>query len=302
MNTQIGEDIGGSLQYDPPQPGRPTAATVELLNPDGSVLQVQTSAVVDAVSTTLAADAAPDNTSITVSSASSIEVGRHYRIDNGSGQGEWVRVASVDGAIVSLARELSYAYETGDAFVGNRLSHTVLDDYTGTRDTGYQARWVYTIDGEQHRARTLWDVVAAPWPDEIVAPWEFAQYAGSLADYELELTRRAGLQFADEIADATELVRLQLLEDGHRPDLFLDFSAFKRPIAHRVRLTWAEDGMNIPPGYRDTPEIYLQQRRDLYHRHLSQALNVTRSYDENQDLALTNAEQDARRGQPRVLL
>lgn len=204
--------------------------------------------------------------------------------------------------VVTLSRPLAHAYASSDPLVGNRLTVSVSAGNAATRDTGYQAAWIYTIDSVEYRVRTVWDVVKAPWPAVVLAPWEFEQFAGSLGDYELELTRRSGLQFTDEIADATELVRLQLLEDSHRPDLFLDFSAFKRVIAHRVRLTWAEDGVNVPPGYRDTPEMWLDQRRDLYHRHLSQALNVTRSYDESEDFGLSESEQDARRGQPRILL
>jgi len=301
-NAEIGLDTAGTLVFDPTELGRPSVATVTLNTPGGVEHVASQSATIDSVNTTLSANATVDDMTVTLTAITSIEVGRRYIITNADGQLEWVRVAAVDTAtkVVTLADPLAFAYEAADTFVGGRLTVAITAGQATPLAEGYEALWSYTIDSVAYTAISLFNVVRYPWPIAVLPTWEFKQHAGSLSASELELTSRDGLAFSDEIAMATEQVRSDLRERSYDPGRFKTAAPFKRAIALRVLLGWAEQGTNIPRTFQDSPEAWLDASRDRYTTALGQALNNGRNYDADGDGTVTETERTDRLGSRRI--
>jgi hypothetical protein len=166
MNAQLAEDIGGSLLFDPSQPGLPSAASVTLYKSDGtSEVAASQSATIDTVNTTVAVVASAGALTMQVASAASFDVGRRYYVASATkGYGEWFRVMQADTAtdIITMAAPLDKAYAVSDAVTGNRLTVSVSAANAATRDRSYQTAWIYTIAGQQYRTHTMWDVIKQP--------------------------------------------------------------------------------------------------------------------------------------------
>ena len=297
MNKQIRYSSGGTLVFDPPQHGRPSAATVSIYDPNGAEHVAPAPTVtIDSVNTTLNGAASEGDTSLTLTSAAGIVVGRYYDLEASDGRVERFRAAAVSGAVVTLAEELGGAYADGSAVTGNRLTATIASGDADPLDEGYEARWSYTIDATAYYANTLFDVVRSPWPDVVLRPHEFRQYTPGLSGPHNEASYFGSVDFGDELEIATERVRVDIAARGMRPDLFRSFDHFKRPIAYAVIVIWAEAGINMPAAYVDQPELWLETRREVYARALDDALNVTRSYDADDSGTVTDSEREKRLG------
>lgn len=295
--------MGGTLVFDPAEAGNPTSATAAVYDPGGAVHITPAPTVsIDAVNTTLAHDEAVGQTTVRLDSATGIEAGRYYSITSADGPMHWVRVASIDGTTVTLFEPLTRHFETGDAFEGNRLEVDIPASSATPLDEGYELRLSYVIDSETYYANVTFDVVRSPWPDSILAPWQFRQLVPNLAGGWLERTDADGLQFADEIANATERVREDIIDRGYRPDLFRSFDSFRRVVALRVCMQWAEDGVNIPDTFQDVPQEWLDERQEIYITALTRALNTAKSYDANDSGTVTDDERAKKIGARRVVL
>lgn len=305
MNAEILLDVGGSLVFDPPQPGRPSSATVEIFSPSGASL-VSSGAVdtIDPVNTALGGSAYAGASSITLSSSSGVAIGRRYVLTGSDGFHEWVRVKTVNTSthVITLCNEISHTYlAAGSSFVGTRILEAVSAATAATLDAGYSAVWKYTIDGVEHRVVTYFDIVRAMWTDIVIAPWQFALVAGDLASSDLESLSQEGLDFADEIAEATRRVRDDVWARGYRPALFRSFDNFVEPICQRVLLTFAERGESIPMVYQDSPIEWLELRREVYQEAITTALNSA-NYDADESGDVTDEERSARLGSVRITL
>jgi hypothetical protein len=84
--------------------------------------------------------------------------------------------------------------------------------------------------------------------------------------------------------------------------LFRSFEAFQRPIALRVILSYAEDGVNIPDIYQDTPSEFLEERESQYNAALTRALNVSKTYDADDSGVVTENERARKIGSRRIRL
>lgn len=289
--------MAGELTFDPPQVGRPDASpTVRLYKADGTALAAEASATRDPVDTTLDGIVAADAQSVTLTSVANVVIGRDYLMTNEDGQREWVRPTSVDTSTreVGLLELLRYGYEDGASFQGCRLSYSVSSSLLDTLGIGYEARWGYTIGSESDlQAITHFDVVLNAWPASIVDTREWRRYGGSLASR--ILLQRAGeiLEFDDELRQASEDLYRDILTDGRQPSRFRSFEAFKTVVFERLKLTWAEDGRNIPSGWQGDPQGYLDERRRIYANRLSQALETTQDYDADQSGGVSATEQSA---------
>lgn len=296
MNQQIRYEVGGALTHDPPQHGRPTAASVAIYTPGAAVhITPAPTPTVDSVNTTLAAAASEGDTILSLVSVSSVEVGRYYDLEASDGRAERARVTAISGTTVTLLEPLGADYGSGSSFTGNRLTCSIPSGDADPLDEGYEARWTYTIDSESYYANTLFDIVRSPWPEVILRPHEFRQYTPGLSGPHMEGSL-SGLDFVDEIDVATERVRIDIVGRGMRPDLFRTFEAFKRPVAMMVICMWAESGTNLPASYVDLPDQWLDSRREIYEQALTQALNSVRSYDADDDGTVTDSEREHRIG------
>ena len=302
MNAEIVKDVGGAVALDTPQQGRPSSATVTIYNPDGTTLVASGSATIDTCNTTTTATVAAGVTAVAVSSTTGIEVGRHYVISGADGRSEWVRVMALSGTDVTLAEDLAHGYASGAAFVGTRISKAISAANAATLDEGYSAAWVYTTDGTQYRVNTFFDVVRSKWADVIITPHDFRVRAGDMALPEFEADNAIGLDFADDIKHATELVRQEVGSRGFRPALFLSpGETFKEAISQRVLLTFAERGQSVPAPWQDDVLGWMELRREIYEQALNSALNNA-NFDTNEDAVVTDTERKQRLGSVRIVL
>lgn len=303
MIQQIRFDAGGTLVFDPAQAGNPTSATAAVYDPGGAVHVTPAPTVsIDTVDTTLSHTEAVGQVTVRLTSASGVEAGRYYSITSADGPVHWVRVASIDGTTVTLFEPLTRSFDSGDKFEGNRLSVAISAASATPLDEGYELRLSYVIDSTTYYANVTFDVVRSPWPEMILAPWQFRQLVPNLAGSWLERTDADGLQFADEIHNATERVREDIIDRGYRPDLFRSFDSFRRVVALRVCLQWAEDGVNIPDTFQDVPQEWLDERQEQYVTALTRALNTAKSYDANDSGTVTDDERAKRLGAQRIRL
>lgn len=303
MIQQVRYDVGGVITFDPAQAGNPTSATAAVYDPGGAVhITPAPTVTIDGVDTTLSHDEAVGQYTVRLTSAADVEAGRYYTITSADGPVHWVRVASIDGTTVTLFEPLTRHFMAGDKFEGNRLELSISAGAATPLDEGYEVRLEYVIDGETYYANITYDVVRSPWPETILAPYQFRQLVPNLAGSWLERTDADGLQFADEIANATERVREDIIDRGYRPDLFRSFDSFRRVVALRVCLQWAEDGVNIPDTFQDTPQEWLDERQEQYITALTRALNTAKSYDANDSGTVTDDERAKKIGARRVVL
>lgn len=280
----------GSIFYDVKEPFRPTgAASVTLYKPGGSSHQSAASVEIDSVNTTINGAASAGDSSIALTSATGVEVGRAYVIGSGSGIYEWVKVASVDGATVTIEEPLEYAYSDGATFVGNRLSYSLSSSLNDTLGNGYQAVWVYTVDSTERSVSTMYDVVRTPWPSSILTPWRYKEIVGDLGADIRQRVELQGQDFRLEIEVATQAVRADLQSRDLDVSLFKSFEHFDFPIAKRVILDFAFAGY-VPEVWRDDPERWIELCQQQYSRALQTAINATESYDLDDDGGVTEHE------------
>lgn len=295
MNAQIRYTSGGDIYLDPPQHGRPSSVSCTVHTPSGAThVSPAPTPTTDPVDTTLDGAAAIGATSLTLTDANGVEVGRYYDVIAADKNAERVRVIAISGLVVTLQDGLGRAYADGAVFAGNRITVTIAAGDATPRAEGYEVRWEYTIDSKTHYAVQLFDIVTSPWPEVILRPHEFRQYAPGVSGPHHESSYASGIDFTDDIATATERVRIECLTRGTRPDLFRSFDAFKRPVAMAIVTLWAEDGVNIPSAYVDIPEQWLESRREIYSAAMGDALQATRSYDANDDGVVTDGERKKR--------
>lgn len=292
---EIVKDAGGSLQFDPPEPARPSSATVSLYLPAASAAFVDgATATVDACTTTLAAAAAArtgtGDAPISITSAADVVNNRTYVITNAGGQYEFIRAAAASTAAtpdtVTIYEALSYDYESGDAFVGNRLTYTVGAADAAALTTAARAVWSYVISGVTYTATQNFDVVRSSWPDVALRPDEFAAIVGDLANTTRQRSSHRGRDFSEEIATAYEQVRRHLFARGLRPSRFQSVDPFKDAIAQKVLLNRAADAT---PREWD-PAAWHDLRQDAYNASFQGALNSALNYDADEGGTLSDTE------------
>ncbi|MBT9557899.1 MAG: hypothetical protein IV100_17820 [Myxococcales bacterium] len=289
MLLQLALDVGGSIVFEPPEIGRPSAATVSIHSPAGTQLTAP-SVTIDPVNTTLSSAASAGATTLSVASASNIAARRRYLVIDSDGEREWVRVRSISGTTVTLFDPIENALSSGSTFQGCRLTATAAAAACPVLDEGYEARWVYTIGSVESKAQTRFDVVRSPWPTVIGSSEGLKTYARHLVSPAREGGQ--GLGWLDDIEKATQMVRRDIMVRGLDPSRFRSFEAFEDVVYEKVILRLAESGDVVPRDW--TGDTWLQERRNIYDAALSTAMQVTKSYDENQD-GVTNSSERARR-------
>jgi hypothetical protein len=106
---------------------RPTSCTVSLYTGEGATKIDEASATVDTVNTTTSASAARGATTISLTSATGVVVGRRYGIgaQAGSQPREVVMVKQLDSSVATLWAPTMYAHASASVFAGTRVSYSV---------------------------------------------------------------------------------------------------------------------------------------------------------------------------------
>lgn len=143
------QSVGGTIDIVLPE--RPNTALSQLVTvrgSDGAVYVDAQTATLDAVDTTLSSAAAAGARTLAVTSAASIVAGRVYRVGStATEQAETVRVRSVSGTTLTLARPTVHAHANGAAVLGTRLSFAVTGTQASTLFFGGEAEWNWSDDG-----------------------------------------------------------------------------------------------------------------------------------------------------------
>ena len=180
----------GSITFD--LPSRPSSAgTARVLDAAGGVLQSSATTALDSVNTTLSGALSAGASSLTVSSASGITVGRRYLVGGAEESGgESVLVSSIASTTVNLVRRAGRAQASGATFQGTRITVTISTASTAACARGLRVEWTDPSSGA---------VLAVPFDVTRYAPqtWLAAQ---DLLDFDPILRKR----MADGLQDAID--------------------------------------------------------------------------------------------------
>lgn len=282
MRTRFVAGQAGTLRFVPPEAaafGAPSAATVTIRQADGRDLPTPVagaSAALDAVSTTLAADAAVGARSLGMASIAGLVAGRPYLVTSADGERVLLEVAGAAGAAALLADPLPRAFASGDALVGVELSYALagaqLVDPVTRPGHLYRAVWSYVIAGVTYQADQLFEVRKRALRPTLTEA-EVGRYLPARVDELMDGGPRAlravmGEAWDDVLDDASAR--------GYEPDKIMDCDRLRRP--HRSR-TLAVLAASWGPAWKD----WATERAAEYGRDLDTALNAGDWYDAAED-------------------
>lgn len=251
------------------------------------------SVTIDAVSTTVDASSGYSQTNrrtLFLTATTSIEIGRHYRLENAAGQVEIVTPVAIAAAdSVTCDDDLRYDYASGATFKGLRMVFTV--DATWVADESnmlppttppYRVIWTYTLDSLVRRDYTYLRLVRQVskhnvsiktlqkyWPD---VGWE-------------EAIQRRGQGFTYLIDAAWDRVRIDIITSGYRPDQFRDQEIVDQLVLLKSLQLLAMTGVS-PPG-RDV-DAWAEETKQDYDNLLAKAvLNLKALIDEGTSGGIT---------------
>lgn len=214
--------------------------------PSGGVLLTSTPATLDAVDTTLASAAAAGATSVSVTSASGVTVGRKYLLGGPEATGgERVTVRAVSGATVSLARPLRTSKSNGASFRSTRVECAV----TAAAVPSY---------GRHYRLTISWDVSTVDQPP-VEVPFDVTRYVplthlsvDDVADLDPILAKRlpAGLWAPALIAQSWDML-LRRVAAKKEPGALIGSIDLTTPHAYLFRALLAETAGSDFATYRD---------------------------------------------------
>ncbi len=122
---------------------RPTTVTVSLYTGEGAVKVDAASATVDAVTTTLSAQALKGATTVSLASATGVVVGRRYGLGTTSSTQprEVVTVRDLASSVATLWAPLMQTHASASAFGGTRVSYAVTSTQADTLWWDGYSRW-----------------------------------------------------------------------------------------------------------------------------------------------------------------
>ncbi len=293
MRVQFPLGVGGTLEYEPPEEDRPSAATVALYSPAGTALTAP-AVTIDPVNTTLSASASAGATQVTLTSGTGVVARRRYAIIGADGEREFVRVKAIASSVVTLMEPLVHAHASGAVFAGNRLTAPVSTTDAATLDEGYEARWTYTIDSVVRRPIVRFDVVRTVWPRPLVSTAAFRRYAPALLSRELEGDGEDGLDFATALDQGHERVLRDIRNAARDPSRFRSPADFEAAVCEAALLHLATNGGAIPANWSSDPGGYVSLRRLEYDQVYNACLGVAKEYDEDEDGVTNDGEQDVK--------
>jgi hypothetical protein len=288
---------GQSFFFDVPE-GRPASSPVACdvflsTNSDTTATELATtgSVAIDPCDTTLAAPAAAEAVTLSLTDASNVKPRCRYLVTDPSGATTWVDVYSVNtGAnTVRLRRPLSDAFADGSTFQSTRLSigidSTWVNDVSRISDilsttwrtdreprtqwlaayVGYRIRWSYTFDSTPMRAVSFADLVRYSAKNLVTAPDVDARFPGWIdrlpTDYQAD-------QGATLVTEAFYALKLDLLGDDQALRRIRNTEVVRELVIYRANLLSAENHVMAGSASKDA----LQLARDLYRQRYDQLL------------------------------
>ena len=246
--------------------------TFAVYSPAGASL-LTGSVTLDGVNTTLSGAASAGATTVSVTSATGIAVGRKYLVGGAeSSGGESITVKSISGTTITLVRPLLRAKSSGDAFASPRVTVAITTAVTARVGKGYRIEITYALSST---TQPVW-----------VASLEVVRYTPTstlkfddLLDRDPVLLKRlpAGLWVPALIDSCWQqlLLRVSASESVGGLQGVLDLSTAH---SYLVRATLAECAGPEWAAYRD-------DMRKQYESEVKTALSAA-SYDTDQDGAV----------------
>lgn len=124
-------------------PSRPSAAgSATVKDASGATLLASPTVTLDTVNTTLSGAASAGATTLALTSATGVTVGRRYLVGGAeSVGGETVTVTALSGTTATLARKLRRAQASGATFAGTRMTVALTSACTTTVQEGCRVEW-----------------------------------------------------------------------------------------------------------------------------------------------------------------
>ena len=259
----------GSITFD--LPSRPSSAgTARVLDAAGGVLQSSATTALDSVNTTLSGALSAGASSLTVSSASGITVGRRYLVGGAEESGgESVLVSSIASTTVNLVRRAGRAQASGATFQGTRITVTISTASTAACARGLRVEWTDPSSGA---------VLAVPFDVTRYAPqtWLAAQ---DLLDFDPILRKRMadGAWLPALVSRAWEMLLDDIATKDRHPGGYAGHIDLTVAHGYLVRALVAETSGQAPDdvAYRD-------DMRTQYRNAVERAL-ASVPYDEHED-------------------
>lgn len=250
--------IGAAKTFFLDLPQRPSAAgTFVVKGVSGGILQASSAPTLNAVDTTLAANAAV-GTALTLTSGTGVTAGRRYLLGGAAEVGgEQVTVKARTGTAVTLLRPLRTAYPAGATFQSTRVEFAV-----GTACTQAPAR--------NHRIEYTWP--DADGMDPVVIPFDVTRYTPTshlsledLRDLDPLLAKRlnAGVWLPGVVARAFEKL-CQDIAQNYAPGALAGLVDLTLAHNYLVRALLAETAGDDDEvtAYRERMERRYAQERD----------------------------------------
>lgn len=257
----------GTITFD--LPSRPSGAGTATVRTVAGDAQTTPTPTLDSVNTTLSSAAAVGATSIAVTSATGIVVGRRYLVGGAEATGgESVLVSSISGTTLTLARPLSRAKASGAAFQGTRVSVAVSTACTALIARQSRVEWTDPDTGE---------VLAIPFDVTRYSPRSHLTES-LLLDLDAALRKRlpSGAWVPAIIERAWEMILDEIGTKERHPGGYAGIVELTTAHAYRVRGLIAETDTTAEGiAYRDDMRERFRQELDL-------ALGSV-AYDVNQD-------------------
>ena len=228
------KDTAATLAFDLPQRADATPTFV-VTGPGGGDTQASSSVTLDTVNTTLSGAAAAGASSVTVTSASGIVVGRKYLLAGAEATGgERVTVKSIASTTITLVRPLRFAKASGATFQSSRLTMAV----TAAAVPSY---------GRHYRATISW-AVSTVAQDAVHVDFDVCRYVPStvlslddVSDLDPMLAKRlpAGL-WVPALMDRAWDMMLRRIASKKEPGSLIGSVDLTTPHSYLVRALLAE--------------------------------------------------------------
>lgn len=250
---------------------RPSGAgSAVVRGPNGGPLQDAPTLTLDAVDTTLGAAAAAGASTLTLTSATGVTVGRRYLLGGPESLGgEMVTVTALSGSVATLASRLRRAHASGAAFQGTRLAVAITTASTATVQRGCRVEW---LDPD-----TL-EMVVIPFD---VVRWTLARCEITSADLrsvDALFHKRVPAEtwLPDVSANAVEILTDDLATKGRVPGGYAGAIELKRALAYLTLALLAECNTRD-----DATVAYLTDMRERYAQERDRVL-ASLPYDDTQ--------------------
>jgi hypothetical protein len=237
---------------------------------------------VDSVSTTVATTAAGQSQAaglrnrVTVASASGMDTGVLYLLDNDSLQREVVEPKKIASSVVDLVHDLQYDYPiTTSTLKGIRVTFPVDSTWVADEDnildpseSSYRVRWQYTVAGAVYNLQTYLRLVRKPFRTTVTYRDLVARWPSMLDGQSREMR---GDRFRKLIEAAENTVRTDILAEGYKPEQFNDTETIDRLV--NLALDYQIARFLKEPTGRDR-EVFIAESKQEYGQLLGKMIST----------------------------